>query len=207
VCGSSIVVGITADLIGFVGRQFFCYYGLHTVRKHLDETITKIAADHIGGAESSLFGSEASAALSVPVTLAIGEIIATGIRQVVLIVVNVASRIFSHRKDKPKTALAREVALNVVSYATYFFTKLSFCNYFMPYVKAGVELGLRKFVAIPFLSLSPTSVLASPLAIIASPSLVFILGDVLGIVVGEITYELASRAYCDTKKVESSAAQ
>ena len=191
------ILAITSGSVGciaaFMANQVFSYHCLTPVREQLQNIISKVARDNFGTLVGNIIGREGGILLSVPVTCLLADIVGYAAYETVMAVVHVVNVVFFNGKAAPMTPFFQELGLRTARLATYFFAKSYFCNFCMPLVKVGIELALRHLVVLSSVAL-PLGLLACPVAIIITPPLTFLIGDIVGIIAGEAVYVLLGRA-------------
>ena len=186
------------NLGGFVAKQFVTYHSIDTVREQLQALISKVASNHFGGFIGTFIGDQTGVLFSVPITCLLADLVGSAVKETVQTVICVAGALLFglqpiESKSRP---FFKEICLKIIRFATYLFSKSYFCNYGMPFVKQGVEFCLRHVVTISIAAIPvafTTSIAVSTLAIIITPPLTFLLGDLIGYLAGELTYELCGR--------------
>jgi len=189
----AITSGTAGCIAAFVAKQVFSYHCLEPVRLQLQELISKVASNNFGTFVGNIIGREGGILLSMPVTCLLADIVGAAAYETVMTVVHVVNVVFFGAKVEPMTPFFRELGLRTARFATYFFAKSYFCNFCMPLVKLGVEFALRHIVVLSATAL-PLGFLACPAAIVLTPPLTFLIGDIVGIIAGEVVYVLLGRA-------------
>ncbi len=185
-----LVGGIIGSINGYIAKQVFIYNALEIVRSHLEVIITKIATERLGSIAAGFFGRGASFMLSRPVTCLLGDAVYNFVRSTTVVIINIIVSFFqtppSHRFSLIKTSI-----VNTVSYLASVITTNFFCNYCMPVVKKILEFGIRQWVQLAVIRL-PVAFISTSLAVIATPTLAFMISDVIGLLAGEVVYYLGN---------------
>ena len=189
----SISSHTVATVAGFIAKQTFTYHCLSTVRLQLQELVGKVATNHFGKFVGILIGHEAGILLAIPVTSILADMVASAVKESVKAVIRLVNFFLFGIEEKCQTPLFREIVLQVASLATCIFAKSYFCNFCMPLVKIGIELSLKHTILLS-IPLIPVGFAASSFAILLAPPITLLVGDIIGFIAGEATYQFLDRA-------------
>jgi len=183
---------ITQEVIsngaGFIAKQLFCYQGIAPVRHHLASLVSEVAKCQLGILAASVLGAEAGTLLAVAVTCLVGDMIYYTVREIVLAIIMVARYIITKKIELPTIPLMKDMMYRVVSYATYFFSNIAFCDISMGAVRSVLTFAFTKIMR-PQSSLFSFGFAQVAMAHVLTPPVTFFLGEIVGTIVGAVTYE------------------
>jgi hypothetical protein len=189
------IVRLAADTtLGFFVKNSFCYYGLDTVRKDLQQIISKIAEPHIGRFAAPLVANQLGMVLALPVTLFYADLACFAIGQAVSSIFDLFLSFSSGYKPESSPIIAKKVVFRVISFVTAFFAKSYFINYAMPVV--GKALQVSSKVIVPLIGASiPMQLMLPGMIIIATPTITFIAADIASFFVDRTVYAILTHIF------------
>lgn len=163
----------------FAVKNSVCFMALDNVRTSLQQTITEIVMPKLGGFFAPLVGMQLGTMCAVPVTLMLGDLAATALKEAARSIHSLFRAIVYGEKNEHATPFIRELIINVASFAIGFFAKTYFCNYCMTYVSRVLRIGI--FIGAPLIGASlAISLMAPAMVVMAAPTVTFMLGDIVG---------------------------
>jgi len=120
--------------------------------------------------------------------------VAKAVRELAKAIHNLFKAIIYGIDDSNSRSLCKELVFGITSFAIGFFAKLYFCNYGMGPVGTCLKIGTS--IAAPLCSSAFPIALAAPaIAILATPTVTFMVGDIVGSIASNASYEVFDRTF------------
>ena len=181
----AITGGAVSTVAAFAAKQVFSDYYLNPIRSQIDSIV-----DSIANARLSVFdSSDGRATLTACLTSVLSDTTAFAVHELVITLIHVANVVFFEVQRNSAISLTYGLTLKVARFATYFFVKSCFFRLCPAFATLGAELGLKNVITLSLTTL-PVGVFGSPIILAVIPPIVFIAGEILGVIAGEIVYDL-----------------
>ncbi len=195
------VFGLVAgNIAGFLAKQYVLINGLETVRRTIDQIVSKTAKEQFGTWVGTIFGHQAGLVLALPVTSFIGDVVWGCVTEVIHSTITCSARTFGVIKPcMERLSTAVLIAIRVCTAMIAYGVKALILQFSYPYVQVFLEIMLPKvlpalcrysffqFYLKPFLTFSAVMVLTTPAALI--------LADICGLIVQELLYYIAVKLF------------
>jgi len=168
-------------------KNCLCFVALDNVRTSLQKSITEVVVPSLGRFFGPIVGSQIGTMCAIPVTLMLGDLLVTSLKELIQSVNHLFRAIVYGEKNEPTTPFLRDLIIGVASFAAGFFAKTYFCNYCMGPV--GQVLKLAIAIGAPVLGANlAVTIMAPAMIMLAAPSVTFMLGDIIGTITATVTH-------------------
>lgn len=173
----------------FIAKQSVVYCALDTVRQELETMVAIVAQAHFGSLVAPFIARQVAIVASVPVTCFYSELVSVAVQEAIRTIIDIAASLLGYYKPKGLLPFCREQALYIAGCVAGFFAKSYFCTFALPAVHELSACAIRQVALLSGVP-SPIASILPHCAVVISPYVTFMFGDIVWFVVAEVVEEI-----------------